>query len=526
MVAASTAMILDKVAVFLRNSATSNMDIQQLLRYVDARPGTAAIEDILPADEMDERLAFAAAAQHALQADTANASLSGFSLAVIFFLPLQQMRNMARALHSPEAPALGGLTAFSSIAESLVRIFLIQSNRPTTTSSSVRRDRQQSEVCMERDGDRCVVMGTLHPEVCHIIPFSANNSMEKLYELLKTNDILKALVGSHSSLLLAKPGCSDRSWNMICLNRQLHTWWGRGYFAFRCLGITPAAVTAGNKPPGVIVALQFHWMPHQTTGKAAVGRSKQRVPGNGHRQWVQDWDQRPRYGGGGSATADQKGIVAASYATTSRLVQSGHVINIAMPSMEDGVRMKAMLDIQWACIRIASMSAAAEDPEFLRDPFDDWESDWDEYAEEASQPSQPSRDEQDAGVLVAVPESSRRTAEDVSKADDGNVPADTEASLSKTPPRAGSPPSPEALKAISRWHAPPTHKTPQVLQGAMLMPGPDPELAAKAAATVAKTPRAGTRTKIRTLSKRVGQTLQRALKAGRSVDAGAAPAAP
>ncbi|KAL1903023.1 hypothetical protein Sste5346_000936 [Sporothrix stenoceras] len=131
------------------------------------------------------------------------------------------------------------------------------------------------------------------------------------------------------------------------------------------------------------------------TGKAAAGQWKQQVPGNGYRQWVQDWDQRPRYGGG-SDPADKEGIVAAAYATTSRLVQSGHVINIAMPSMEDGVRMKAMLDIQWACIRIASMSAAAGDPEFLKDPFDDdWGSDVGEYAEEASQLSQ---GEEEAGV--------------------------------------------------------------------------------------------------------------------------------
>ncbi|KAL1912880.1 hypothetical protein Sste5344_000966 [Sporothrix stenoceras] len=428
MATASTAAILDQVATFLKDASTSNTDAQQLLRYVLARPETAAVQYVLPADEMDERLAFADAVQHALQADSANASLSKFSMAVIFSLPLQQIRVMTRALHSPETQVFGDFSSFSNTAENLVRIFLIQSNRPTTTSGNVRRDKQQSEVA---------------------------------------------------------------------------------------------------------------------TGKAAAGQWKQQVPGNGYRQWVQDWDQRPRYGGG-SDPADKEGIVAAAYATTSRLVQSGHVINIAMPSMEDGVRMKAMLDIQWACIRIASMSAAAGDPEFLKDPFDDdWGSDVGEYAEEASQLSQ---GEEEAGLpddttatahtqsvsLVAVPRSSRRTAEYVSKADEGEVPTVTQLSPSKKqpsqPPQAGSPPLPEVPKTISRRQAPPTHKTPQVLQEVVLVPSPDQKMTVEATATVAKTPRAGTRTKIRTISKRVGQKLQRALKAGsqaglEQADAGAAPAA-
>lgn len=200
-------------------------------------------------------------------------------------------------------------------------------------------------------------MGTLNPEVCHIIPFSANSSAERRHMLEDTYNVLESVVGDRATLLLGQPGSSDRSWNMICLNRQLHAWWGRGYFAFKCLGVTPVEVGGGDSGLPSIVELQFHWMPLQPTGKATDGQWMQDVPNDGRREWVRDWEQSPRYGGGGA--------VAAAHATTSRLVQTGHVICIAMPSLEDGLRMKSMIDIQWACIRMASMSGAAGDPEFI-----------------------------------------------------------------------------------------------------------------------------------------------------------------
>ncbi|CAK7246405.1 MAG: hypothetical protein STHCBS139747_008035 [Sporothrix thermara] len=331
MTTASTSEILDKVASFLRDESTSDTDTQQLLRYVLARPETAADRYTFSADEMDERLAFADVAQRSLKINSANC---------------------------------GGFSSFSFMTENLVRIF--QSSLPATNSVIDHRDKQQSEMCKERDGNRCIVMGTLNPKVCHIVPLSVNNSAEELSKLQRAGDILTALFGTHSSLLLEQPGCSERAWNMLCLNRQLHDWWRRGYFAFRCLGVTPTAVVGDTQ--GAIVSLKFHWMPRQVTGAAASGQWKQKAPSSGHRQWVQDWNQRPRYGGGG-AVVDKDGVVAAAYATTSRLVQSGHIIKVPMPSMEDGLGMKAMLDIQWACIRIASMSGAAGDLEFLKDPL-------------------------------------------------------------------------------------------------------------------------------------------------------------
>lgn len=32
-------------------------------------------------------------------------------------------------------------------------------------------------------------------------------------------------------------GCSDKGWNMIALSPQVHDWWHRGLFAFKCIGM-------------------------------------------------------------------------------------------------------------------------------------------------------------------------------------------------------------------------------------------------------------------------------------------------
>ncbi|ERS96097.1 hypothetical protein HMPREF1624_07633 [Sporothrix schenckii ATCC 58251] len=41
--------------------------------------------------------------------------------------------------------------------------------------------------------------------------------------------------------------------------------------------------------------------------------------------------------------------------------------------MEEAFKMKAMIDIQHAFLRMASLSGAAGDPDFLKHSLDDWE---------------------------------------------------------------------------------------------------------------------------------------------------------
>ncbi len=97
---------------------------------------------------------------------------------------------------------------------------------------------------------------TASPETCHVFPFSANNNESKLTTLRRSEEVMAYwIVGPK---LLRHPGCSDKAWNMICLSRQLHKWWGECLWAFKCLGIS------FDGEDDATIHLQFHWMPATT----------------------------------------------------------------------------------------------------------------------------------------------------------------------------------------------------------------------------------------------------------------------
>ena|ERR1700694_6035078 len=52
-------------------------------------------------------------------------------------------------------------------------------------------------------------------------------------------------------------------------------------------------------------------------------------------------------------------IVNAAYAISNRPLLSGHTATIRHDTLEEAESMKDMIDMQWACIRLAAMSGAA-----------------------------------------------------------------------------------------------------------------------------------------------------------------------
>ena len=59
------------------------------------------------------------------------------------------------------------------------------------------------------------------------------------------------------NLLGQELGSSDKHWNMIALSPLAHSLWGRGLFAFKCLGVI-------HEEPLSTIQLQFRWMAHQS----------------------------------------------------------------------------------------------------------------------------------------------------------------------------------------------------------------------------------------------------------------------
>lgn len=199
----------------------------------------------------------------------------------------------------------------------------------------------------------------------------------KLFRVAKSRILLADDAATKFDLLLDGLSCSDKSWNMISLSRQLHKWWSESIFAIKCLGITP--LSKGKSE----IQLQFHWMPQAKRQEMSRAEAKAKVKadarkktyewrrkidlaGSEGREFVNDWKEKTR--NGTPKVLLSGGVVSAADAMSGRLLHSGRVIEISMDT-EDAIKMKAMVDLQWACIQIASMSGAAGSPDFFTEPF-------------------------------------------------------------------------------------------------------------------------------------------------------------
>lgn len=184
------------------------------------------------------------------------------------------------------------------------------------------------------------------------------------------------------TILTSSLGCTDRSWNMLSLSPSLHTWWARGYFAFRCLGVTPAEGGQG------IVDLQLHWMPRPSRSTTCPRPWELFVAQNDHRSFIDEWMGRSCYGdpepeSTASSRTGTDAMLTVPHPATSRLIQTGQLFRVTLSSMADAYNMKIMLDLQWSCIKIASMSGAADSAIFLAGDDNDYDDDHNAEAAEA-----------------------------------------------------------------------------------------------------------------------------------------------
>lgn len=230
------------------------------------------------------------------------------------------------------------------------------------------RDEAERTKCLYRDSSGCIFMRSALPEAFHIVPFGINWNERRLYELSRLADFTYLLSDGDTSrgALLTGGVCrSDKAWNMLSLNLQLHTWWALGYFGLEYLGITPA-----EDGDNVTVRLQFHWMPRRAEHRAdAAARGTEshwtREVGLDEEaaRMVRGWKEREPYGsldpvrlGGGVSAVDANG----------RSISSGRVAELRMPRV-DAEDMRVMVELQWACIRIAGMAGGMGSRDFLEE---------------------------------------------------------------------------------------------------------------------------------------------------------------
>ncbi|KAF5566436.1 hypothetical protein FNAPI_1139 [Fusarium napiforme] len=231
------------------------------------------------------------------------------------------------------------------------------------------RDSAEKLRCRGRDMDRCVVTGAADPEVCHIVPWSLNKSFRNIMSTRQfstgISNMLGKRAGTYYESIIAPPiqtgtqatdprGQSDKTWNMICLSPQLHSWWEKAYFAFEPL--FPVKSEDGLKAR---VDLIFHWMPKVVTS-ATLPCSEITKQVENSLKADPTLSIKPH-------TCHGSPIVQAFLRSGERLA-TGHVFSVEMNKREAG-HFYNMMKLQWISINIVALAGAAGCPDLCS--FDD-----------------------------------------------------------------------------------------------------------------------------------------------------------
>ncbi|KAJ4317704.1 hypothetical protein N0V84_007223 [Fusarium piperis] len=261
--------------------------------------------------------------------------LSTVHLALFLMAPMsvfQPGRILSPADQTEEFLHLG-LTAFPP----LIRHFLEQSLVSQRYNGGF--NQPESDLCLQRDGNACILTGEPEPKICYILPLSWGDSQAAMKKTLLLRPAINALMGpgwmqQHQQHI----GNSDRVWNMLCLSEKLQDLWKRGSCAFKGIRIQPVSRHES------VVVLEFHWMPEQDKVKPLVHAKLE------GRQ--SDWTKMAN-----TIHKLSTSELPATDAQSELSIPSGKRIEVRM-RRRDAANFKAMIDLQWACIAAAALSGA------------------------------------------------------------------------------------------------------------------------------------------------------------------------
>ncbi|RBR23669.1 uncharacterized protein FIESC28_03465 [Fusarium coffeatum] len=232
------------------------------------------------------------------------------------------------------------------------------------------RSEAEKKKCRERDLWRCLFQRTGSGQVCHILPFTWNNTEQAVQDTKAIQDAFVPFFDDSTRLKLADLlmdvttlGETDKVWNMLYLNPQLRSYWGQARIGLFCKAIGPyepdkSRVQTDVEDDWVDVIIQFNWL-NRREGKPNDEMADKDAMNAMAEMQIQHENE-------GSPSGQNKygADIDAMRVDTRTSVLSGHEVRIAMPP-KDAALCKLMLDLQWAIIRIAAMSGAAGYPELL-----------------------------------------------------------------------------------------------------------------------------------------------------------------
>ncbi|CAK7565231.1 MAG: hypothetical protein SEPTF4163_003143 [Sporothrix epigloea] len=207
-------------------------------------------------------------------------------------------------------------------------------NAASSLTSPVTRSRNAVKRAKERDGHKCILTGTDNPEAAHIYPFSAGPASGRS----KYIEMLVSFWGKEKADAWSRQYCAasvtESAKNLLCLNSQLHFWWGMCRLALRPIRtLDPCAIK-----------LQLHWLRRSRTRPTA--------PLSGTSDDI-------RLLCGGEDDLETWGPQPVAHRKSGLPLRTGQIFTIRAENPEDLPSFE-LLDMQWNLLRVAAMSGAAE----------------------------------------------------------------------------------------------------------------------------------------------------------------------
>lgn len=157
---------------------------------------------------------------------------------------------------------------------------------------------------------------------------------------------------------------------MLSINPYLHSCWSKPDWAIECIGILPRQQGETLKHAVILV---FHWMPHSSNSPYQAINLESDATGC---QGILDGLTETPYGESrGPAT---EGYVTGIQHDSFRPIVSGQEFEVSLDTLEDAEKMRQMVNIQWACVRIAAMSGATG-PDDFADDFSEFDFEREEF---------------------------------------------------------------------------------------------------------------------------------------------------
>lgn len=226
-----------------------------------------------------------------------------------------------------------------------------QSAQLTVAEQKKPRNAKQSSISKARHGGKCLLTRWHIVEGCHIIPFSWNKNTKNIDSTLQKWVSLEGLgppfTEEFGSVILKGVGFTDMAWNIIPLSPNMHKSWTQAEFAIKKIGIE--SVIDGAKTV-YRVKLQFVWLPRQSRGvmNAEVDINTESL--NRDASYIHRFHKFEKPEHLDILNVDKK-----------MTLESGQIFYITFDNIEDAINCGKMFDFQWAMMRVAAMSGAADE---------------------------------------------------------------------------------------------------------------------------------------------------------------------